>query len=67
MSLGDPPPWPWNDAYGYLPCWTVRWPQEPLGQEFERAIFRDVWSLYIRDVGALWFWQDDVLGQTETE
>lgn len=23
MPYGDPPPWPWNDAIGYLPWWMV--------------------------------------------
>ena len=61
MPYGDPPPWPWNDAIGYLPWWALgelERPQERLGQPFETILFDNAWELYARDKPALWFWAD---------
>ena len=59
MPCGDPPPMPWSDAHGYLPLWAV---QEPLGRDFERILYDNIWGLYSRSYepeqikSALWFW-----------
>lgn len=62
MPYGDPPPWPWNDAIGYLPWWMITPPGvEAVCVYCERPIAECKGLLFSCALGPerspLWFWE----------